>query len=292
MTQLLTLNPGLELLSSGTLEHNHFTFGWITPAMGFSFALAGSYLGLKSMANARGAISLAARLRWIALAALAIGGVGIWMMHFIAMIGFTVPGEALAYDVPLTALSFLLGVGAVALGLFLTGTGRPSIFKLMLAGPVTGAGVLGMHYMGMAAISSTGNLTYNSVLVGASVAIALVAATAALAFATWVDAKGAMAIAALVMAVAVCGMHFTGMAAITVTGPPQHAVEGMDPLVLMIPILVLATISIVSMIFGVLTVATGTEPSNDDHGPIADESPSEINYNEQATKSSLFASTQ
>lgn len=291
MTELLIPHSELQFLAAGTLEHNHFTFGWITPAMGFAFALAGSYLGLNSMKAARSAPTLGARLRWIGLAALAIGGVGIWMMHFIAMIGFTIPSEPLAYNTTLTAASFGLGVGAVAIGLFLTGTGRPSIWKLLLAGPVTGAGVVGMHYLGMFAISSTGTLTYDTVLVAASVGIAVAAATAALAFATWVRAKGAMAMASLAMAVAVCGMHFTGMAAISVTGPAGGAVEGIDPLVLMIPILILATISIVGMIFGVLTVATSDDMITDEHETTTGESHSEVDYNEQAAESGLFAST-
>jgi NO-binding membrane sensor protein with MHYT domain len=241
-----------DVLAS-TIEHHHLTYGWINPLMGLAFAAAGSFLGLSCARYARAATGLASRLRWIALAALAIGGVGIWMMHFIAMIGFTVPTSDIAYNLPLTAASFALAVLAVGLGLFMLGTRGAGWARLLAAGPMTGIGVVAMHYTGMAAVRVRGDLVYDARLVAASVLIAVVAATVALKFTAVVDRRGTMVAASAVMAVAVVGMHYTGMTAVSVAGPATSPVEGIDPLVLLLPILVLATLAIVGLVVGVLS---------------------------------------
>jgi NO-binding membrane sensor protein with MHYT domain len=243
--------PLNDVLAS-TLEHHHFTYGWLNPVMGLAFAAAGSFLGLSASRYARAATSPGGRLRWTLLAALAIGGVGIWMMHFIAMVGFTVTGADIAYDPELTAASFALAVAAVGIGLFVSGGKRAGWPRLILGGLVCGAGVVGMHYTGMAAIATGGRVHYDPLLVAASIVVAVVASTVALRFTAVVDRRGSMALASAVMSVAVVGMHYTGMAAVQVQGPPRADVAGISPLVLLLPILILAMIAIVGMVFGVL----------------------------------------
>ncbi|WP_100448652.1 MHYT domain-containing protein [Glycomyces xiaoerkulensis] len=238
---------------AATLDHDHFTYGWLNPAMGLAFAAAGSFLGLSAARYARAATDLAGRIRWVLLASLAIGGVGIWMMHFTAMIGFTVVGSDIGYDVTLTIASFGLAVTAVGIGVFISGTTHAGWPRLILGGLVCGAGVVGMHYTGMAAISTSGTISYDSRLVAASVAIAVVAATVALRFTTVVDRHGTMALAATVMSVAVVGMHYTGMAAVSVEETTGGPVQGLSPLVLMLPILLLAMVAIVGLVFCVLS---------------------------------------
>jgi NO-binding membrane sensor protein with MHYT domain len=252
-----------------TLEHHHFTYGWLNPVMGLAFAAAGSFLGLSASRYARAASSAGGRLRWTLMAALAIGGVGIWMMHFIAMIGFTVTGADLAYDPALTAASFALAVGAVGVGLLVSGGERAGWPRLILGGLVCGAGVVGMHYTGMAAISTGGRVAYDQTLVAASMVIAVVASTVALRFTAVVDRRGGMVLAAAVMSVAVVGMHYTGMAAVEVEGPPRAAVSGISPLVLLLPILILALIAIVGMVFGVLA-SPSLDQDRHDRGLAAD----------------------
>jgi NO-binding membrane sensor protein with MHYT domain len=256
--------PANDLLAA-TLEHHHFTYGWLNPVMGLAFAAAGSYLGLSASRFARAAASAGARLRWTLLAALAIGGVGIWMMHFIAMVGFTVTGADIAYDPGLTAASFGLAVAAVGIGLFISGGTRAGWPRLILGGVVCGAGVVGMHYTGMAAVATGGRVVYDPLLVAASAAVAVVASTVALRFTAVIDRRGSMALASAVMSVAVVGMHYTGMAAVEVQGPPSGDVAGISPLVLLLPILILAMIAIVGMVFGVLASPALDAVSKDEH---------------------------
>ncbi|NKZ08129.1 MHYT domain-containing protein [Actinomadura latina] len=196
-------------------EVHHFSYGLLTPVAAYLMSFVGSLLGLMCTARAR-ASSGRSRASWLGLAALAIGGTGIWVMHFIAMLGFSVPHAEIRYDVPLTLLSCLIAIAVVAIGLFLVGFAGAGTPLIITGGLLTGAGVASMHYMGMAAMNMSADVGYQPALVTLSVVIALVAATAALWFALKVRGMWATAGAALIMGVAVTGMHYTGMAAMRV----------------------------------------------------------------------------
>jgi NO-binding membrane sensor protein with MHYT domain len=154
------------------------------------------------------------RLSWLLLAALSIGTTGIWVMHFIAMLGYTVPGEPIQYSVPLTIASMLIAVVVVGIGLLIVGFARQNWRNLILAGIFTGIGVASMHYTGMLAMRMPARMSYNAGLFGLSVLIAIVAATAALWAALRLHGTVTNIGAALIMGVAVSGMHYTGMAAL------------------------------------------------------------------------------
>ncbi|MFI0409542.1 MHYT domain-containing protein [Actinomadura sp. 3N508] len=197
-------------------EVHHFSYGLLTPVLAYVLSVTGSLLGLLCTARARGSASRSRGL-WLTLAALAIGGTGIWVMHFIAMLGFGVPGAEIRYDVPLTMLSCVIAIVVVAIGLFIVGFRVAGPGSIVTGGVIMGIGVASMHYMGMAAMNMSGHVDYRPGLVAASVVIAVVAASVALWFALSIRGGWATAGAALIMGVAVTGMHYTGMAAMRVT---------------------------------------------------------------------------
>jgi NO-binding membrane sensor protein with MHYT domain len=255
---------------------HHFTYGWITPAFAFAMSFLGSLLGLISTARARAATDRRRRAWLLVLAAWAIGGTGIWVMHFMAMIGFSVTQSALRYDVPITVASFLIAVVTVGLGLFIVGFGRPSMLKVLIGGPITGVSVAFMHYTGMAAMRFNGTFEYDKRLYYASYAIAVVAATVALWFTVVVRGATFTVVAAAVMGVAVCGMHYTGMSAMRVhvvdDGSPVGGVDVnwfLAPIVLFVIMVVIALASAVmavpserdeARLRNVLARHTSTEP--------------------------------
>ena len=71
---------------------HHFDHGWLTPTISYVLSVLGSYLGLVCAVRLRTAHSTGWRVWWLSLAAVAIGGTGIWTMHFVAMLGFSVVG--------------------------------------------------------------------------------------------------------------------------------------------------------------------------------------------------------
>jgi NO-binding membrane sensor protein with MHYT domain len=239
---------------------HHFEYGWVTPVFAYTISVLGSLLGLTSTARARTAPP--GRRAWLlVLAAWAIGGTGIWVMHFMAMLGFAVPGAPLRYDVPLTVASFLIAVLVVGAGLFIVGFGRPSVLKVLVGGVVTGVSVAFMHYTGMAAMRLPGQVGYDRRLVLASYAIAIVAATVALWFTLVVRGGLATFTAAAVMGAAVCGMHYTGMAALRVHlhDDVRGTVPGVNVNVFLAPIVLFVVIVVIALSYVVMAIPSAEE---------------------------------
>ena len=248
--------------------HN-FSYGLMNPVLGYAMSCLGAFLGLRCVILDR-AYEGAARARWLVLAAVSIGAVGIWAMHFIAMLGFSVPGEPILYNVPMTIGSMLLAVAVVGIGLFIVGFGDGGWPRLLAGGVIIGVGVPAMHYMGMGAMSMPGSMSYNAPLVALSVLIAIAAGTAALWIGTWVRSMAATLGAALVMGIAVTGMHYTGMAALHVKGGSMPSiaaqqvsgisgVSGAAAATFLIPLLL-----VISLATFLLTLSISMTPSEDE----------------------------
>jgi NO-binding membrane sensor protein with MHYT domain len=146
--------------------------------------------------------------------ALALGGCGIWCMHFIGMTAYKTP-LYVSYAMLPTLLSLVSVIGITALGFRVALNGPKQFANLCAGGVVIGAGVVTMHYVGMLAMDLRATFQWDWQIVAGSVAIAVVAATVALWLAFNVKTAAQRMVAALVMGVAVCAMHYTGMAAAT-----------------------------------------------------------------------------
>jgi len=197
---------------------NNFTNGALNPLLAYVLSAMGCFLGLRCTTRAR-AYQGGARARWLTAGALAIGSTGIWVMHFIAMLGFSIPDQSIRYNVPITILSMVIAVVVVGIGTFIVGY-RNGTGPLVLGGVIIGLGVASMHYIGMSAIRVQDSLAYSPLLVAASVIIAVIAGTAALWAALRLDSMWSTIVASLIMGVAVSGMHYTGMAALRVYPAP------------------------------------------------------------------------
>jgi two-component system sensor histidine kinase/response regulator len=145
-------------------------------------------------------------------------GTGIWSMHFIGMLAFHLP-IPIAYDVPTTLLSMLIAVLVSGFALYTINRSALSIRRLLVSGLFMGVGIASMHYTGMAAIPLSPAIAYDPLLFGASVLIAVAASIVALWIAFHLRSQAVVNVvtkrvgAALVMGVAIVGMHYTGMAA-------------------------------------------------------------------------------
>jgi PAS domain S-box-containing protein len=156
-----------------------------------------------------------ARVLWLCSAAIALGG-GIWSMHFVAMLAFSMP-VAISYDFLWTSASMLFAIIAVGAGYALIAFGSLKPVRLLLAGLVTGIGVVIMHYSGMEAMLMRATIAYDRTLFLASVVIAVTAAAAALWLSFRLEGLLTKFGASFVMGAAIAGMHFTGMFAATFT---------------------------------------------------------------------------
>jgi NO-binding membrane sensor protein with MHYT domain len=192
--------------------HN-FSYGLLTPVLGYAMSCLGCFLGLRCTTRAR-ARQGSSRARWLLLATVPIGTAGIWGMHFIAMLGFTIPGQTIRYSVPVTIFSMLIAVIVVGIGLLIVGFGGDGAVPLLTGGLIIGLGVASMHYIGMSAMRMPDTMRYSTGLVILSVIIAIVTGTVALLAALRLDTLWWAVVASMIMGVAVSGMHYTGMAAL------------------------------------------------------------------------------
>ncbi|MDQ2815838.1 MAG: hypothetical protein M3Z75_29330 [Actinomycetota bacterium] len=190
----------------------NFSHGLLNPGLGYLMSCLGSFLGLRCITRAR-AYTGRTRAIWLLLASVALGATGIWVMQFIAMLGFTIPGRQILYNVPVTLISLLVAVVVVAVGLFIVGYAGGGLLPVLAGGAVIGLGVATMHYVGMSAMSMPDTVRYNVAMVGLSVLVAIVVGTAALVAGLHVRGVWSSLGASLVMGAAVTGMHYTGMAA-------------------------------------------------------------------------------
>jgi diguanylate cyclase (GGDEF)-like protein len=195
-----------------------------------------------------------ASLIWLVAGAIAMG-TGIWSMHFIGMLAFSLPPLKLAYDLWITLLSVIAAIGVSGLALFVVQSPKLTARNLSIGATLMGVGICVMHYTGMAAMRMSPPIEYDPPLFIASVLIAIIASLAALWLAFQLRQKySALAIAgklgsAVVMGLAITGMHYTGMAAAQF--PPgsvclaADATGGMDTTTLAVSIGVVTVIILI-----------------------------------------------
>ena len=189
---------------------------WLV-ALSLAVAALASYTVLDI--SARISLLGTTRLRrvWLAGGAVAMG-LGIWSMHFVGMIAFSLP-IALGYDAVITGASLVIAIGVSYFALRIIAGRSMSTRRLVVGGTLMGLGIASMHYTGMAAMRMQPGIEYDPVVFAASIAIAIGASIAALWIARNLSQVGQTKLvqkriaAALVMALAITGMHYTGMAA-------------------------------------------------------------------------------
>ena len=170
---------------------------------------------------------------WLAGGAFAMGA-GIWSMHFVAMLAYKLP-IPVRYEAWTTLASMVAAIATSGFALFIVTRPRLSWARLFFGGTVMGVGIGTMHYTGMAALRLDALVMYYPGGWLLSIVNAIVCSTVAI----WMvfrlgggtDLRLKVA-AALVMGVAICGMHYTGMYATVCvsTGGAGPANEGLDPL--------------------------------------------------------------
>lgn len=185
-----------------------------------AIAWLASYAALSVAGRIRAAETVNSRRAWLIAGTMTMGG-GVWAMHFIAMLALELP-IAVSYDVLITIVSTVPALVASAAMLYVVSRPRIRKRELLAGGTLMGAGIGAMHYVGMAAMAGIGRqliMLFDPKLFVVSVIVAVVLANAALHINSLVGRRSGVATlgaelgAALVMGLAVCGMHYTAMAA-------------------------------------------------------------------------------
>jgi NO-binding membrane sensor protein with MHYT domain len=196
-------------------------------ALSILVACLASYTALDLYAHVGPARGLARRM-WLVAAAITMGG-GIWSMHFVAILAFMMP-IPMSYDIGLTILSLVVAIVVTGGAFYVISRQGASPLRLVLGGIFMGLGIAAMHYTGMAAMRGHAELSYEPPFVALSLAIAIGAATVALWLALRTTDLGQKLVAAVIMGLAVSGMHYTGMRAaiFTAHGPALEDQAGVQ----------------------------------------------------------------
>ncbi|PZX37019.1 NO-binding membrane sensor protein with MHYT domain [Roseinatronobacter thiooxidans] len=124
--------------------HNHFLM-----AAAFAVALMSGFTGL-SLTRGASKMATGHRKLVVTLSALSLGS-GIWSMHFVAMLGMTLPVQ-FYYDALITLISALVAILLTGIALLLVHFGARTPRRITLAGLCVGIGIVAMHYIGMSGI--------------------------------------------------------------------------------------------------------------------------------------------
>jgi len=195
----------------------HGTYNLLLVLLSLVIATLASYTALDLAAFIALLDNPTLKRAWLAGGAAAMG-TGIWSMHFVGMLALSLP-IPLGYALPDTGASLAIAVLVSYFALNVVTRARLSRRRLLAGGALMGAGIVGMHYTGMAAMRMAPGIRYEPGLFAASIGVAVIASTAALWMAQTLRAQQAHHAtahrigAALIMGIAITGMHYTAMAA-------------------------------------------------------------------------------
>jgi methyl-accepting chemotaxis protein len=224
-----------RVLTCLTTEHD-----WRLVIVAGLICYLSSLVAINLFDNAR-AVSQTSRKTWIAAAGIAAGS-GIWATHFIAMLAYD-PGIGVAYDLELTVLSLVAAAAITSLGLAVAVYG-PTPWGAAVGGGIVGAGVASMHYTGMSAVIMPGHISWDPLLVTASIVLGMLLGMAALTVAARRADRQSKLLAAILLTLAIVSHHFTAMGAIEIVPDPTRVVDAssLSPSLLAIAIACVATL--------------------------------------------------
>ncbi len=194
------------------MEHVHGSYDTVLVVCSYVIAVVASYTAL----DLAGRVSTSERINrwlWLLFGSVAMG-MGIWSMHFVGMLAFSLPVQV-GYDLITILLSVLVAILASFVALFVVGRNQLNVRQLLGGGLLLAVGISSMHYIGMAAMVI--HITYDPIIFSLSIVIALIASIAALwlAFSFRKDGERGEVWKKLgsgfIMGAAIVGMHYTGM---------------------------------------------------------------------------------
>lgn len=207
------------------------TYNPILVFVSATLAILSAYITLEvaSKLSASGGTN---RTFWLVSGAIALGS-GIWSMHFVAMLAFSIP-ISVTYNFSIVLFSLFVPILVSFLTLAIVSRPEPTLSTIFVSSFVIGIGIATMHYSGMAAMQMPASLSYNPALLALSVVIAIVVSFVALILSLLFRKKKGQKLlkvfSAVVMGAAVMSMHYTGMAAAMFEPNPDKIIppSGLD----------------------------------------------------------------
>lgn len=203
-----------------------FTMGYWLILLTATISAVGMFVGLACAVNGRRSIRF--RPVWIAAAAVAIGGVGVWLASTVALLGVSVPGAVLRYDISELTVSLMFAIGAVFFGLMIAGR-EFHVRRMATATGALGVGFAIMLWLQLSSIDVQGSVSVTFWLFLVSVVIAVGASALCL----WLFQRFRFPTARVgsiaLFAAGVAAVHYTGIAGLEIrldsTAEPAQGME-------------------------------------------------------------------
>jgi two-component system sensor histidine kinase/response regulator len=233
--------------SPDSLGHLHGHHQTLLVAVSAGIAVVAAFTALAIIDRIAALDRRRPQVAWLAAGAAAMG-LGIWAMHFTAMLALTLP-VAVHYDAGITALSLLPSAIGSGLAIRIASRSMPSPRRALLGAVPLTLGIGAMHFTGMEAMQMSARLVYRPAAFVLSLVVCYLLALLAL----WVgplmerllkQRLPARLVAAVIGGLAVTGMHHTAMSAAVFVPAPHlaSASPGINPSLLGLFVVVGATI--------------------------------------------------
>ncbi len=191
----------------------HYDMGLVI--LSYIVAAFASYTALNLFSRSYDKLNQSTQSIWLYGSAFVLGA-GIWSMHFMGMLAYKMEMYH-EYDPLLTVFSLIYAVIGSYLALQLITKEQTRLHHFLFGALILGAAICLMHYSGMMSMEMDAAIRYQPWLFFASVLIAVSASGAGLFIAFFTSNHNNKHIlkllSAMVMGVAICGMHYTGMEA-------------------------------------------------------------------------------
>ncbi len=226
--------------------------GYWLIGLSVAVSVVGTLVGFTCIRQSARSLTTRFRVVWQVSAAISIGGVGVWLPVFVSMLGLTVRGSLIRYDVLNVTGAAAVSVLGVWAALAIAGP-TLRVPRLVLAGLVMGGGFGLMHFLALNAIRIQGSTEVQPLMLAGAVAIAVAISLAALWFTRSFRPLAALVGAAVVFAAGVMGLHFTDLVGLesqlsmSSTTPP-----GKDLFGFFVPVFVVGMLSLAIPISAIL----------------------------------------
>ncbi|MGV9635038.1 MHYT domain-containing protein [Nocardia rhamnosiphila] len=202
----------VEVLAAETVETaDLFTMGYWLTLLTFGVSAVGMFVGLACAVNGRRSVRF--RPVWVAAAAVSIGGIGVWLASTVSLLGISIPGRILRYDISDLTLSLVFAVAAVFLGLLLAGR-EFEVKRMVNAAAGLGLGFGIMLWLQLTSIDIQGSVSVNIGLFVVAIVIVVTASSLCVFLFQRFRFPAARVGSIAMFGAGVAAVYFTGVAAL------------------------------------------------------------------------------
>lgn len=241
----------VEVLAAETVETvDLFTMGYWLTLLTFGVSAVGMFVGLACAVNGRRSVRF--RPVWIAAAAVSIGGIGVWLASTVSLLGISIPGHILRYDVSDLTLSLVFAVAAVFLGLLLAGR-EFQVKRMANAAAALGVGFGIMLWLQLTSVDIQGSVSVTPLLFVIAIVVAVTASSLCVFLFQRFRFPAARIGSITMFGAGVAVFYFTGIAALEFRfDPDAEPAQGMELFGYAFPMFVIGLLSLAVPITAVL----------------------------------------